>query len=478
MNLINFEFILIFILPKLIDATLISLVIGTIVGGIVGLIMGKITHRRKDILIPAMLGSFLGMMLLAMIPIFASPATYTGGPYGGLSIFLHFIVVAPIGSIIGSVVGGICGLKLSSQLKPRFTLIGLIFTYSVMAISMYVTLAPPSFQFVKSNGQEENFLPNIGKIIGYEQKFGSSYNGIRCMAFTRDGNKLVIANSDELRVWQIDSGKLLHTFPGPYNGNTTLNDLTEAIAITPDGKTLVTAALGQIQIRDLETGKILHRLQGSNFVKLTPDGKTLIGFYKTEEPRLDVGVWELSTGKLLRTMPVNISTLRSSYPVDITADGKTIVVANSSYSNQIEIWDINTGKRLQSFGDNQGKGVTTLTVTPDGKTLITAQNNNLQIWDMNTKKVVKTIPNIGTVNTLLVTPDSQTLISQSENIQIPPAQSKDGLYIWQVSTGKELFSWKTLPKFSLTEVALSSDGKTLAASDYEGVRLWRLALNR
>jgi WD40 repeat protein len=479
MNLINFEFIFTFILPKLIYATLISVVIGAVVGGIVGLIMGKTSHRRKDTLIPAMLGSFVGMMLLAMIPIFASPDTYIGGPFSGLAIMFKFIIVAPIGSIIGAVVGGICGLKLSSQFKPRFTLIGLIFTYSVMLISIYVTLAPPPFQFVKSSGQEPNFLPNIGKIIGYEQKFAlSSYNGIRCLALTPDEKKLVVANSGDLRVWQIEPGKLLHTFPGPPDGNTTLNDLIEAIAITPDGKTLVTAAPQQIQIRELETGNILHRLEGGYYVKLTPDGKTLIGIKNTDQAREDVGVWELSTGKLLRTIPANLETLDSGYPVDITADGKAVVIANSSYSNQIEIWDINTGKRLQSFGDNQGKRVTTLAVTPDGKTLISAQNNNLQLWDMNTKKVVKTIPNVGTVYTLLVTPDSQTFISEGRGMQILPTQSNDGLYIWQVSTGKQLLTWKKPPKYSFTKVALSPDGKILAASDHESVRLWHLTLTR
>lgn len=479
MNLINFEFIFTFILPKLIYATLISVVIGAVVGGIIGLIMGKISRRMKDTLIPAMLGSFLGMMLLAMIPIFASPDTYIGGPFGGLAIMFKFIVVAPIGSIIGAVVGGICGLKLSSQFKPRFTLIGLIFTYSMVLISIYVTLAPPPFQFVKVSGQEQNFLPNIGKIIGYEQKFGlSSYKGIRCFRFTSDGKKLVIGNSGDLRVWQVDTGKLLYTFPGPPDGNTTLNDLIEAIAITPDGKTLVTAAPQQIQIRELETGNILHWLEGSEFVKLTTDGKTLIGFHKGDKPTADVGVWELSSGKLLRTIPANIETVGLGYPVDITADGKTLVVANSSYSNQIEVLDINTGKLLQSFGDNKGKRVTTLAVTPDGKTLITAQNNNLQLWDMNTKKVVKTIPNVGAVHTLLVTPDSQTFISQGEGMQIDSTQTNDGLYIWQVSTGKKLLTWKKPPKFSHTQVALSPDGKTLAASDHEGVRLWRLALTR
>ncbi|AUT00286.1 hypothetical protein CLI64_07755 [Nostoc sp. CENA543] len=480
MNWINFEFIFTFILPKLIYATFISAVIGAVVGGVIGLIMGKISRRMKETLIPAMLGSFIGMMLLAMIPIFASPSTYIGGPFGGLSILLQFIVVAPAGSIIGGVVGGICGLKLSPQFKPRFTLIGLIFTYSVMLISMYVTLAPPPFQFIKASGQEQNFLPNIGKIIGYEQKFDSFYKGIRCLGFTHDGNKLVVANSGNLRVWQIDAGKLLHSFLGlsETGGYAPLTDSIDAIAITPDDKTIVTAAPQQVQIRELETGNILHRLNGGYYIKLTPDGKTLIGLKSTEEPTEDVGVWELSSGKLLRTIPANLETLDSGYPIDITPDGKTVVIANSSYSNQIEMWDINTGKRLQSFGDNQGKRVTTLAVTPDGKTLITAQNNNLQIWDMKTRKIVRTIPNVGTVQTLLVTPDSRTMISQGEGLQIPPQQINDGLNIWQISTGKKLFTWKKPPKFSFTKVALSPDGKTLAASDHEGVRLWRLALTR
>lgn len=465
MNLINFEFILTFILPKLLYATLISLVVGAVVGGIIGLVIGKINRRIKDTLFPAILGSFIGMMLLAMIPIFASPDTYIGGPFGGLAILLKFIVVAPIGSIIGGVVGGICGLKLSPQFKPRFTLIGLILTYSLMVISVYVNLAPPSFQFVKSNGTEQNFLPTIGKIIGYEQKFSSFYKGVAGLAFTRDGQKLVIANSSDLRVWQIDTGKLLHTFPGPPEDSTTLNDLIDAIAITPDAKTLVTAAPKQIQIRELETGNILHRLEGSNFVKLTPDNKTLIGLKNTNQASEDVGVWEVSSGKLLRTIPADLTTIDPGYPVDITPDGKTLVIANSFYSNQIEVWDISTGKRLQSFGDNKGDRINTLAVTPDGKTIITAQKNNLQVWDMNTKKVVKTIPNVGTVYTLLVTPDSQTLISNG-----------DALHIWLLSTGKKLLTWQKPTKSVTTKVALSADGKIIAASDHQGVRLWNLAV--
>ncbi|WP_066425765.1 WD40 repeat domain-containing protein [Anabaena sp. 4-3] len=463
MNIINFEFIFTFILPQLIYATFLSAVIAAIVGGIVGLITGAIARRIKHTIIPAMVGAFLGTMLVAMTPIFASPDTYIGGPYGGLAILLKMIFLVPAGSLIGGVVAAAYEQKLSSSVKRRITWMGLLFTYSLMMILLYFNLAPAPLQLVKAAGQEENFLPVVGKIIGYEQKFSSYYQGIRSLAFTHDGQKLIVANVGDLRVWQIDTGKLLHTFPGPSEGSTTLNDLIDAIAITPDNQTIVTAAPAQIQIRELETGKIIHRLAGSNFIKLTPDGQTLIGLKMTDKPIRDLGVWQVSTGKLLRTIPAKLETLDPGYPVDITGDSKTLVVANRYYSNQIEIRDINTGERLQSFGDNQGKRITTLAVTPDGKILITAQQNNLQIWDINTKKVVKTIPNVGTVNTLLITPDSQTLISNG-----------DALQIWQISTGKKLLTWQKPKGIVTTHVALSPDGKTLAATDDRGVRVWRL----
>ncbi len=79
--------------------------------------------------------------------------------------------------------------------------------------------------------------------------------------------------------------------------------MKNAIAITSDGKTLATAGLQQIQLREMETATIPQRLNGSNYVQIMPDGKTLIGFQPTDIYKLNVGVWELSSGKLLYTIP-------------------------------------------------------------------------------------------------------------------------------------------------------------------------------
>lgn len=353
MNLINFEFIFDFILLQVLQATIVSVVIALIVGSIVGFIVGKIARRKKNTIIPSILGSFLGT-LLAMTPILVSPHTYDGGAYTAIWLGILIITLIPAGSIIGGVIGGICGLQLAPRLKQRFTIISLIATYSVMVISTYISLAPLPFQFVKSTGQERDILPTIGKIIGYKQKFASYDKRISDLAFTNDGKKLVIANSTAIRVWQIDTGKLLYNFPYPSGDSSILTTKIVALAISPDNRTLATAAQEEIQIRELETNKIIKRLEGYRYAKFSPDGKYLIGFQRIERNEkyyMNVGVWEISSGKLLYTIPTQIDGLISKYtPVDITPDSQALVIAPREENNQIEFRQLNTGKKLQYFG--------------------------------------------------------------------------------------------------------------------------------
>lgn len=468
MNLINFEFIFDFILLQVLQATLVSVVIALIVGSIVGFIVGKIARRKKNTIIPRILGSFIGT-LLAMTPILVSPHTYDyyRDPFTSLWLGLLIITLIPAGSIIGSVIGGICGLKLAPRLKQRFTIISLIATYTIMVISTYISLAPLPFQFVKSTGQERDILPTIGKIIGYKQKFASSAQRISDLAFTNDGKKLVIANSTAIRVWQIDTGKLIYNSPYTSGDSSIFQTTIDALAISPDNRTLATATKEEIQIRELETNKIIKRLEGSRYAKFSPDGKYLICFQRIERNKkyyMNVGVWEISSGKLLYTIPTQIDGLISEYtPVDITPDSQALVIAPRGENNQIEFRQLNTGKKLEYFGGGTPKLFTTLAVTPDGKTLITAQNANLQIWDIKTKKLLRTIPNVRNVKDLLISPDNQTLISNG-----------DSLKIWQLSTGKQLVSRRNQEEFLFSRLALSPDGKTLAASNEEGVSLWKL----
>ena len=135
MNSVNFN--LGFILPRLFYGSLISLVIGVLMGGLIGLLIGVLKQSLKTIL-PAMMGSYLGIMLLAMLPLFSYQKAIADDPYEAAMRELDLMaLLLPLGSIVGGVVGSICGLKLRPRLQRWASLMGLVFTYTVMVIVLY-----------------------------------------------------------------------------------------------------------------------------------------------------------------------------------------------------------------------------------------------------------------------------------------------------------------------------------------------------
>jgi WD40 repeat protein len=53
------------------------------------------------------------------------------------------------------------------------------------------------------------------------------------VAFTRDGRLLISAGLDHLRMWDVEQGKLIHTFQGHGSGITSL-------AVSPTGRHVAT----------------------------------------------------------------------------------------------------------------------------------------------------------------------------------------------------------------------------------------------
>ena len=71
------------------------------------------------------------------------------------------------------------------------------------------------------------------------------------MAVTPDGRRAISAWRDNtLQVWDLESGKSLHTLKGYSNS-------PHAMAVTPDGRRAVSASDKTLRVWDLESGKII-----------------------------------------------------------------------------------------------------------------------------------------------------------------------------------------------------------------------------
>src|SRR5207302_2040302 len=97
---------------------------------------------------------------------------------------------------------------------------------------------------------------------------GGDFRGI---AFTADGKSLVVAgNKTGLRLVEVATGKVSKTFEVPERG-------TGPIAISPDSKWIAVQGWdGQVRVWDVVSGKIVHTSLGKGNtpieVGFTPDG--------------------------------------------------------------------------------------------------------------------------------------------------------------------------------------------------------------
>ncbi|QNP29227.1 nSTAND1 domain-containing NTPase [Cylindrospermopsis curvispora] len=163
------------------------------------------------------------------------------------------------------------------------------------------------------------------------------------------------------------------------------------------------------------------------------------------------------------------STTRSGFTsVTISPDGKTLVSASSDKT--IKIWDMATGKGKHTLTGHQ-ESVNSVTISPDGKTLVSASSDNtIKIWDMATGKGKHTLTgHQSSVYSVTISPDGKTLVSASDDKTIK---------IWDMATGREKHTL-TGHQDSVYSVTISPDGKTLVSASLDKtIKIWDMATGR
>ena len=199
-------------------------------------------------------------------------------------------------------------------------------------------------------------------------------------------------------------------------------------------------------------------------VAFSPDGKALASAsYDTNS----TGLWEVSTGK-------NINTITDDHSggiarVIFSPDGKTI--ASGSLRNSIKLWEVSTGKLINTFTEHSG-GVESVAFSPDGKTLASSSrvDNSIKLWEVSTGKLINTLyGSSGFVFSVAFSPDGKTLASGNLEYTIN---------LWEVSTGRNINTLKGHSS-SVYSVTFSPNGKILAsASGDSTIKLWEVSTGK
>ncbi len=310
------------------------------------------------------------------------------------------------------------------------------------------------------------------------------------LAISPDGQTLVTADNDKIRVWQLSESiekiKVAETLRRQRSleskqklenvslANTCIADSEckiQSIAISPDGKTIVSGNAykfggedykhNTIDIWELDTGKKLRTLYGhSNPVKtvaITPDGQTLLSL----DGRI-IKVWELNTGNILRTL----TELPIAENLTISPNGHTII--GSNYENEIKIWELNTGKEIRTL-TGHSDWIRALAISPNGETLVSSsEDKTIKVWEINTGKELHTLTGHSEfVISMVISPNEQMLVSSSID---------ETIKVWELNTGKELLTFtesERRPMF-IKSLSISPNGKILAGISSDCIKIWEL----
>lgn len=276
------------------------------------------------------------------------------------------------------------------------------------------------------------------------------------LAFAPDSKTLVVGAGTNSARGEQGEIKLFDVATGaekPFLKNPTHNLLS--MALSADGKVLATGAWPSVKIWNVETAAEVRtiKVQGSNRVGLTADGKTLI----TEGN--GVALYDVATGMQVQTFKFTAML----YALALSPDGKMAAWCNPHfYLGDVEAKKVVFHLKADTLGE--------MAFSPDGKVLAMSANiyGVIRLFDVGSKKSLSLLKgHLANVRSLAFTPDGRTLVSGGNDCTVK---------IWDVATGNVRGSYITYGS-QVQRVAVSPDGKTVAlANDGNGsVRLWDIS---
>jgi WD40 repeat protein len=189
---------------------------------------------------------------------------------------------------------------------------------------------------------------------------------------------------------------------------------------------------------------------------------------KAGEPSGGLDLWDVSTGKVLGSIQRNHATSLTFSP-----DGKTIAVAYGRA--RVELWDVAGGTELKTV---PGKGLTwpeQAAFSPDGKLLALYNGRTVILWELAAGKEAARfgIPKDSGITSVWCLPDGRVLVLADDNPN--HGSVAHAIEIWDVLAGKRLHVIRNKQGY-FTSSALSPDGNLLATGCQDtSILLWDLS---
>ncbi|XGV96753.1 MAG: protein kinase [Leptolyngbya sp. BL-A-14] len=268
---------------------------------------------------------------------------------------------------------------------------------------------------------------------------------------------LASSSGTTIKLWDMQTGQAIRTLTGHL-------DIVSCLTTSRDGHLLVSGSADKtIRLWDVHTGQRIGTIAVHTdtvlSLALSSDGQTLASGSLYDPIKL----WDLTTNRELASLSGQAGRIET---LAFSQDG--LWLASGSNDATIALWNLQQQHLVSGRDRHWLKGhtqtVTALAFEPDGKTLASGSwDGTVKLWSMRTQREKRTLqPESGRVTALSISADGKLLVTGS-----------DTLKLWQPRTGKAIVTLAA--QFSgVSAIALSSDGQTLASSSWDGtIRIWK-----
>jgi WD40 repeat protein len=297
---------------------------------------------------------------------------------------------------------------------------------------------------------------------GLETRSLAAPGTLHAVAFGPHSKRLAAAGDSPqapVLVWQMaDLGRPPAIYAGHKGGVT-------CVALGPNGRLLATGGQDRtIRLLDLDAPKTPAMvLQGHSgpiaAVAFRPDGQLVATASGTDDA---IRLWDTASGTLLKLLHGQTNGVQA---LAFSPGGKRLAYAG--YDGTIRIWDLPAGTEGLVLRGHKGL-VNALAFSPDGKTLASAGNDKTtRLWDLS-KQEVDMRQLEGTAAIVV------SLAWHPGGRRLATVGTDRMLRVWDIVTRQEVLELQEHAG-ALHGIALSPDGRTLAAAGNGAVRLWEAA---
>jgi WD40 repeat protein len=275
------------------------------------------------------------------------------------------------------------------------------------------------------------------------------------LAFSPDGKLMAGTYRDGLRIWDMDTGKIVRSWREHTDQNL-------GVAFSPDGRHLALTCACEVRIEELKPAAqpcrelVGHGPRNVWTLAFSPDGRRLASRAGDRE----IILWDVATGRPERILP-SPADMANEANLAFSRDGRWLV--SGCRGDRPLVWDVETGQR-GAWGP-AAANTRCCAVSPDGALLATADDGNaIVLWEVGTgQKVLAFTRGRSEVFSLAFRPRHRQLAS---------CGSDGTVQLWDTATGKEVRTYRGHVK-AANCVTFSPDGRRMATAGTDlTVCLW------